>query len=46
MHSRAREGLDTYRQGGRLTMHDVSEHIRRLFTITGLADCLADDPGN
>jgi len=33
-------------EGGRLTVHDARGHIRRLFTITGVADFLADDAGN
>jgi anti-anti-sigma factor len=33
-------------EGGRLAVHDAREHIRRLFTITGIADYLADDPGS
>ena len=32
--------------GGRVIVHDAREHIRRLFAIAGLADFLADDPGN
>ena len=32
--------------GGRLTVHDAREYIRRLFTIMGLTEFLADDPGN
>ncbi|HEY5886236.1 MAG TPA: hypothetical protein VIT24_00855 [Acidimicrobiales bacterium] len=31
--------------GGRLTVHDAREHIRRLFTITGLAAYLAERTG-
>jgi anti-anti-sigma factor len=32
--------------GGRVIVHDAREHIRRLFAIAGVADYLADDPGN